>query len=159
MDWLIYAVDYSETIGLGTILLGALVALTGLAVLFYGVRWKSAYAVASTQAEELRKALNDERERAERAEGRERESLKLLAEQKRTIARLESLPDLSKILEFLGRQEDTAAKRTADALSVVDQLLTAHEERAVERHDGQIAVLSGLAANMERLVKSIPGGA
>lgn len=151
---IVLAVDFEQTVGLGSLLVGLLVAFVGLVVLFYGARWRAAYTIAATQAEELRKALNDERGRAERAEARERESLVVLADQKQTISRLEALPDLSKILEFLAKQEEGATVRTRDAVAAVESFLAVHEERAQDRHESQIAVLSGLAAHLEKMKKA-----
>lgn len=151
---MILAVDFEQTVGLGSLLVGLIVAFVGLVILFYGARWRAAYTVAATQADELRKALGDERGRAERAETRERDSLRILAEQKQTITRLESLPDLSRILDYLAKQEEGAVVRARDAVAAVESFLAVHEERAQDRHESQIAVLSGLAAHLEKMKKA-----
>lgn len=86
------AAVFKDTITLGSLIVAALVGLGGLAVFFYGVRWKTAYLVAEANAEAWHKT-------AERLE----EEMKSLREQvqvlRARVAELETLPDVSHVLK------------------------------------------------------------
>jgi len=122
----------------GSLIVGTIVAAAGLAVLAYGARWKSAWQVASTQANELRKALDDERSRGDRLEARLNEAMSVIAEQKEAITRLEQLPNLETLVRFMDestrRAEQEAQARTRDGVREVVQRIERHEELSAQRH-------------------------
>lgn len=123
------AIQFESTVTLGAALLGVLIAVGTVSRLLYGAKYRTAYEVAHATAEELRKALLDEKARVERLEvvlAAERDRLKHAAE---AIARLEALPDLGALVRIL------------------DQ----HESRAQERHERTAAVLTALVERVEKL--------
>ena len=151
------AIDWSSTIGLGSVVVGIVVALAGLAVLGYGARWKA----AATASEAGMKAERDTREafkaRADRLEielretrARNEELAHLIGEQKKTIARLEALPNLERVVNLMAEQQERADVRATERLQrgltavedMVDARVTDHEKFARERHEQLLAALS-----------------
>jgi hypothetical protein len=153
------AATFTSTITLGSIILGIVVGAAGLSAFFYGVRWKSAWQVASAQAEELRRALDDERNRAERLEERLDEavkqlalSLQQLADAKEAIERLSALPNLERVVKLMAdtaeRAEHRAQQRLAGALDQLAQRAAETERRAEERHRLMINLLEMVAERL-----------
>lgn len=153
------AATFTSTITLGSMILGLVVAVAGLAAFFYGVRWKSAWQVASAQAEELRRALDDERQRAERLEDRLADALGQLADAKEAIERLSALPNLERVVKLMSDTAERAERRAQQRLGVALEQLTKQmsdaELRAEERHRKALLVLDLIA---ERLGPDTNGG-
>lgn len=112
------AVAFESTVSLGALILGVLVALTGLAALLYGARWKSAAEVERAnsaawedQARRLMEDVESLKGRLDRAEQR--------------IEELEALPDFSSILLAISDHEAQAERRAAR----VAELLVSSNER------------------------------
>jgi hypothetical protein len=165
----VLSVEYTNTVNLGAILLGVLLSLAGLAVLAYGARWKSAFTVASTQAEELRKALLDERESRRGAEERSRDLLEIITGLKTENERLAQLPNLERVLKLMhetaASQDKIAQQRLERGMEQIEKMFSAemrtHDADAGRRHDALVEVLgsveahmAGVAAGVERLVRA-----
>lgn len=160
------AVQFTSTITLGALIIAAAGGAATLAWFGYGVRWKSAWEVASTQATELRKALNDEVERSQRLEDRLHEALDVIGEQKRTIERLEALPNLERLVTLMSdtaeRQDRHARERLTEALqdvrTSVGAEIAVHEALGQDRHEALIAALAGIAATMTKIAQRLERG-
>lgn len=151
MTTMLGAIVIDGVIGLGSILLGCLIALATLVGIIRGTKWKTAYEVESAAADGLRESLKDSLERGERLERaleRAREDAKRaadaaaaaakegadrLAEAVATIARLESLPNLARVIETIDSHEQRAEARYEST-----------ELRSQERHDKSVHVLDVL---------------
>jgi hypothetical protein len=131
-------VEFTDTITLGSVIIGSVVAIAGLFGISRGVKWRVAAEVSSSAADELRKALSDEKEISASRETRlveeARAAREALTAAQATITRLESLPDLARVVA----------------------LMDAHEVRAQERHESVVQVLKALT---ERIVYSQVEGA
>lgn len=153
-------VHFADTITLGSIFIGLLLGLFGLFVFAYGARWKAAYEAEHAAAASLKDGREAFQLRAERVEAELKESmaqrdksLQLIGEQKATIAKLEALPNLARIVEIMGetsvRQDAAADQRVELAItsieSYVAEQLAHHEARAQDRHDAQMGVMEAIA--------------
>jgi hypothetical protein len=157
----VFTVHWQNTITLGAVIIAASGGLAGLAWFAYGVRWQSAWRVASAQTEELRRSLADERTRGDRTEDRLGEATKTISEQRVIIERLEALPNLERVVKLMAdtatHQDQAANERLQGALKKLtdefDTRFTRHEEKAEERHDAQLAALAGIAAVLTKLAE------
>lgn len=138
------AVDWSSTITLGSLIVGILVGFAGLVVLGYGARWKAAFESEKVVAESYRDGREAFQARADRLEielretrARNDELAELIGEQKKTVARLESLPNLERIVQVMAdtaeRADTRAAERLETALVRVGEMF--HE--VIDLHDGR----------------------
>lgn len=116
-----------ETFAVAGVVLGVVAAFGLIAASIFGVRYKVAYQAENAAAESLRESLDDERGRVKRQE----EALSSVRDQLKhandTVARLEALPDLARIVK----------------------ILDAHELRAQERHEKTASVLTALVERVE----------
>lgn len=142
---------FTNVVTLGSLIVGGLVTISGLAIFLYGVRWKSAWRVASTQAHELRLALDDERDRADRAQKREmaaverlEAALRDLAECRATTERLEALPNLERVINLMAQTAERSEERFQARISEHDRL-------AEERHRDIIAAVRDVTAALQAL--------
>lgn len=108
------AVHVTDTITLGSIIVGILLGLAGLATLGYGARWKAAAQVAEENARVSAEGREAYRLQAERLHGE-------LGSEREHVARLESTRSLEPVLA-----------------AVLDGF-SAHEQRAQERHEMNMA--------------------
>ena len=97
------AVAFKDTITLGSIIVGFLIGLSGLAVFFYGVKWKSAYLVAEANAE----AWHATSDRLERELDELRGEITTL---RARLAELEALPDVAAVHRTLVRHDEATAQ-------------------------------------------------
>jgi hypothetical protein len=119
--------ELTGSVRLLAIVVGLLAAAATIVGVIYGAKWKSAHAVE--------KALNDAlAERVnlvvhERDEAREKleKATAVLVDAQATIARLEGLPNLERVLELIGDTFSRLATRLED-------LHREHETRAQARH-------------------------
>jgi len=117
--WTIGAVlaDFTTTITLGSIIVGIIVGLAGLVVLGYGARWRSLAQISSAQAEELRRAFGDEKQRADSLYERltdmvaERNALTV------RIARLEERPNLEQLADILTKESERRSEQIGRILT------------------------------------------
>src|ERR1043165_7180706 len=121
-------VHFTQNINLGTILSVVVIVATllGLWRYGYGARWRAAYEAEHAAAQSLADGRDAFQKRAERVEAelkestlQREESLKIIGEQKETIARLEALPNLQEILQTFGEmsvREDAAASKRTEAI-------------------------------------------
>lgn len=119
-------VGFQNTVTLGSAVLGIMGAVAVIVGLIYGVRYKVAYEAASAAADELRKAIADERDRVGRLEGIIAQTREQLTSAQTTISRLEQLPNLAAIVALIDK----------------------HEVRAQERHEATTEVLTALTARI-----------
>lgn len=118
---LISSVDFSGTIGLGSILVGLLVTiLAGSVNLRSGllkqqiIGWKGNFEQEKIRADQLDKRLQDalkliEQQRAEIAELHAE-----LAEERLVRQRLEQLPNLERVIQLISDMQERAEKRSVD---------------------------------------------
>lgn len=160
---MLLAIEVTSTITLGAIIISAALGIASIAVFGYGVRWKAAAQISEATATVYAEGREAYKERSERLEVELRESsealracTQALGESKETIARLEALPNLQRILETMGEQsvhQDAAADvRVEEALgrleTFMDQTLTGHEKRAQDRHDAQMELLATMVEKL-----------
>lgn len=148
------AVNFTNTITLGGLIIMGLVGITGLAVLGYGAKWKSVATVTGVQADELRKAFEDEKSRAERLYDRLTDMVAERNELTLRIARLEERPNLDKLVEILQLQSTEAEHRTTSAVEAlmekIDERFEASDKRHEQRHQEVGATLTRAAEALER---------
>ena len=149
-------INWSSTITLGSLIIGVLLGISGLAVFGYGVKWKTAYETEKAVTESLRDGrdayqLRGDRLAEELKDCRERETTltDLVADLKAALGRLEERPDLNRVLEIIGeqsvRQDAQADLRAGAAVERLGELfsakLDAHDARAAERQEHIIKLL------------------
>lgn len=164
--------QFERTISLGAAIIALLLMIGTLVGIFYGVRYKVSYETAASRAAQLSEWLDEAQEREARVEQRLAEALEkvaectaALADAQATIARLEAMPDVSKVVEKMGEvavQQDAAASRrlehalanVAERFVVLERSqreeLARHEERAVVRHEAIVASLEKVADGLEK---------
>jgi hypothetical protein len=153
-------VDFTHTITLGSLIVGVIVGLAGLAVLAHGARWKANYEIERARADSLdegREAYEKRSRRLEQelkeAQAQSIELAQVLGDAKETIARLEQLPNLERVIGLMAetsrRQDAEADRRLAVGIENVERFvqieLAGHEKRAQERHEAQLGVLTLLS--------------
>lgn len=147
--------DFTNTITTGSIIVGALVAIATIAAIVWGARFKVSYQAASAAASELRKSLADAIDRGNRLEAALHDAMTTIGEQKQTIERLSSLPNLERVIQLMSDTADRADVRASERLDRglirIEELFDNHERRAVDRHEHLLPVLAGMAANLEKL--------
>lgn len=128
---MLLTIHVTDTITIGTLLVGAIIALPALYVVFKGARWKG---IAET-AEETAKVYAEGREayrlKSERLENELKELLILVGEQKQVIAKLEAMPNLTVLQEQMGKLAEQATRAILKGLEQ-------HEERAEHRHEALV---------------------
>lgn len=159
-------IDWSNTINLGALVIAGVVGLAGLAVLGYGARWKAAATAERVVSDTYRGGQEAFKARADRLEmqlaetqARNEELAHLIGEQKKVIARLESLPNLERIIHLMGetavRQDGAAANRLDRGLTRVgemfDERIAEHDRRAAARAGAQLEALTGIAKTLHEL--------
>lgn len=114
------AITLESTVSLGALVIAVLVALSGIAALLYGARWKAAAQVEAAnssawedQSRRLQERVDDLALRLGRAEDK--------------IKELEALPDFSSVLAAIGEHEVQAEKR---ADRVADLLVASNDRQA-----------------------------
>lgn len=134
---------FTETVTLGSVVLGALASIALLVGVFYGTRYKVSYLAASAAAEELRKSLADEKERGR--EEKETAAAALLATQEKYDAVVAQLRD-----SLTAAQKTIAQLEQMPDMASLVRLLDQHETRAQERHEATTEVLRALADSVRR---------
>lgn len=138
---------FTETINLGTVILGALIAFATVIGLAYGVRYRTAYEAANGRANQLHEWLNE-------ALAREQRLVTMVDEQRATIDDLQKLPNLDAIVDAMNRQNEIHTRDAREFLErgidKVGGMFRQHEQRALERHEGIVAALAAIAATLER---------
>ena len=141
-ETIVGAVNWSATITLGSIILGIIVGLAGLATFGYGVRWKTAYETERATAESLRDGREAFELRGDRLAMELREARQQIQEMtddlitaKAEVAQLQERPDLGQILQIIGEQSiraDAAAElRVNAAIERITEMFT----ELIKRHD------------------------
>jgi hypothetical protein len=157
---LVDLVDFTHQISLGAAIIAATAGFYALVSLWRGSRYKTAAEVAEANSRIYAEGREAFKQRAERLDEELKESLKLIGDQKRTIARLEALPNLQAIVELMAdtakRQDETSEIRAERALEVMSkaikhqderaqQRMEDHEKRAQDRHDQQMEVMQEMS--------------
>jgi uncharacterized protein HemX len=159
---LLGGVNFSNTINLGAAIIALLLAVGTLIGVFYGVRYKSAADASSAAAAAHESNAHAERSRADRLETALAETNEILGQARVTIERLEALPNLVKVIEFMDataqrideraklrtEEADERAKQRLDlALNEVQGFvrgeLQSHEEEAKSRHAELVNTIRG----------------
>lgn len=147
-------------------LVSGLLTLAALAGVIFGVWYRAAYQAEKSTADAWKSGREAQHARAERLDRELATCRGEITELREAVARYEALPNLERIMQWLNedrdRQDKLAQERMTGAMERVEQAFASHEgrvetrfakheERAQERHESQIAVLSGIAAHLERL--------
>jgi hypothetical protein len=122
--FLALGVTIENALTISTSVLGFLLAVSALVGVIYGARYKVNYESAHALAETRGEALDDERERVKQLEQR---IVEMSAEGdglRATIARLESLPDLSRLVQILDQHEQRALERHEALGRLIETLVT-----------------------------------
>lgn len=147
-------VSFSDTIGLGTVILGIALSAATLVGIIYGVKWKVAYEV-ETKTREAAEAFGQIKDDESKALHEQLvEALKVIGEQKAIIERFEALPNLERILHVMGeqavRQDAAAVVRLQEGMLVVKEAfkeaMKVHDENAEARTDKVITAIQQTAA-------------
>lgn len=152
------AVDWSSTITLGSIIVGLLVGVAGLAVFGWGVKYKTGMDAAEANAKVFAEGREAYRLRSDRLAEELKDCRAQLAamtdelvKAKSELARLEERPDLPKVLELMGeqavRQDKVADERVEKMVERLGGLfaesLNHHDAAARERQEEIIRLLKG----------------
>ena len=130
---MLLAIHWSDTITLGSVLVGAFLGLAGMFTFAYGVRWKSAYEVAEATVQSLTEGREAFRLRSERLE----EEVRELRAQMQVLEASRSLePVLREVIE---------------GFKHVNQAMELHDDRATERHEGLRESLKTHAAILQMI--------
>lgn len=135
------ATGFSNTISTGVLVLGAVGVVATIVGVVYGVKWKTAYAVQVAVAAGVQRLLDLSEERAQilrderdAMQAKYDKSTAAVNEANKTIARLEALPNLERVLELMSttfikfgdelkllhRETDSRAdKRSESAVSTI----------------------------------------
>lgn len=147
-----FAVSFSHTISLGTVILGIALSLATLIGIVYGVKWKVAYEVEA-KTREAAEAFGDIKD----SESKELQSQllrakDLIGEQKAVIERLEALPNLERIVHLMGeqsvRQDAAASLRLVEGMDVIKESF----KEVIEHHDEKAE------ARTNRIIEAITSG-
>lgn len=157
------AVKFSETVTLGSALLGILIALATIVTIMYGVKYKALASQQEKVIETLEAGVGAWKETAERHELEKKVTADLVATQKATIARLESLPNLAIILDKMAekemRQDEMAKERLAHAIGLVkemnEDMWAQHEAHANRRTSELSAVLRDNNKLIRKVLKEV----
>lgn len=149
---LVAAVEFENTVTLGAAIIALCTGLAALIGIFYGVRYKTSFHAAEAAAGAWKEGAEAQAARADRLEADLAEALLLIGEQKEAIARLEALPNLTKLVEFMAestKQADAAAgERVRRAIATVEDILASaaeeHERNARKRNEALLAELRAL---------------
>ena len=134
------AVHFTDTITLGSIVVGILLGIAGLSAFAYGVRWKSAAQVADATVATLREGREAYRVQSERLQGE-------LLEASQRLKELEATRSLEPVLQAI-----------VDGFHRMELRFQEHEERAQERHqmnqrqgEAHLAILERIADALAQL--------
>lgn len=147
---LMNAIDWSSTISLGSIILGALIAAGGLLVFGYGARWKAAAEANEATAQSYKEGREAFRIRIERQDDDLKEChtkindlLHAIGEQKAVIAELEARPNLLEVnagVRIIGAKldlhETSAENRTVKLVDAINKLPDAVGDAVQKTVDG-----------------------
>lgn len=158
---MLYFVHFTETITLGSIILGVMLACGGLATYGYGVRWKSAFEAESAARESLEDGRRAYQLRADRLAEEKSELLILVGDCKAKVAALEARPTQETVVQLIEAMDAHASERTMKAVASVERSLATHErlaqerfgkqtERAQERHEMQMDVMNEIVTALQR---------
>lgn len=146
LERIIASVNWSSTITLGSVILAIIVALSTLAFVGWGVKYKTAYEAETAIVDSLKEGREAYRLRAERMEEENERLVKeviackeALIETKSKMAKLEERPDLDKVLQIVGenlvRQDSSAENRMERVLDVFTKDIREHDKAARERQE------------------------
>lgn len=142
-------VEFTQTITLGAVITGLLVAIGGLVTYFYGVRWKSLYEIEKENCASWKEGREAFRLRAERLEaqlGKERdERLHVVSE----LAAERMKTDLTYVLKQMSENQQALTDSRDVAVSQVRQSMNESEQRALDRHTEIVAALHEIATALK----------
>jgi len=148
-------IDWSSTITLGSVIIGILLGLSGLAIFGYGVKYKTAYEAERAVSGSLKDGREAFKARADRLEqelkdskAREADLSDQIIDCKSQLARLEERPDLTRVLQIMGEQSvrqdaeaDRRAERAIDQMSAMFANSLNHHDKAARDRQEQIIKL------------------
>lgn len=144
------AASYSNSITLGAVLIGVLVA-GGIAYLRIRAGTEAGAAAV------WESVAKGHEERAALLHQQLRECSDLVGDQKKTIERLEALPNLERIINLMAQtaqnQDIHAQERVAGVMAQFEQIQDNHESRAAQRHDAQMLVLQQMQATQQEMYR------
>lgn len=148
----ILAVGFSDTVSLGTIVLGILLSVATLIGVIYGVKWKVAYEVEVKTREAAVSFGQIKDDESKALHGQLMEAKDVIGDQKMVIERLEALPNLERIIHLMGEQsvraDAAASTRLQGALEAVregfTEVINAHDHAAEGRTEKVIEAIHEL---------------
>lgn len=159
---------FTTTISLGVVILGAIISIVGVAFIFYGVKYKTAYEAESAVSSSY-KAMNEAYEKRiekldkaiEDAAIAQRECLHTIGEQKKIIERLSALENIETIIKLMGeeaqRSDRNAEARLQQGLTQVREVWDSYEAAAAERHHDQMKALREVGTVLSRVDDKVDG--
>jgi len=127
------ALRFSDTITLGSIIVGLLLGVTGLAVFAYGARWKAAYETERVTAKSLEEGRLAFQQRSERVEADLREALEQALDLRARIKQLEQATDLTGAVEQMHAEHHEILlkiENLTQVLRVIESRFPMQERRA-----------------------------
>lgn len=164
------ALEWSDTISIGTVILGVFVALATLLGTIYGVKYKVNAEVQAKNVEIQEKARDAAMDLYHMKDDESKalydslmECKDMVGKQAETIARLEQLPNLERIIQLMGeqsvRQDAAAEKRLEYAMVALREALSEsnmeHEVRVLARHAEMLAEVRQNRIAIEQLISEV----
>lgn len=150
LAWLAFLAElrFRDTVTLGSIIVGAIVALTTLLTAGYGIKWRTAAQVAEQNAQLYHEQAIIYHDKAEALEADKNQLLHLVSEQRESIKQLEALPNLARVIELMAatakRQDEHSEARLSGAMAELTKMIDGHERRADNRSLAILAAIQGL---------------
>lgn len=137
------AIEWSSTLSAGSLVLGIALAISTLIGIIYGVKWKVAYEIEKRTREAAEAFGEIKSMESKDLQNRLLEAKTELQENARVIEKLEALPNLERIIHYMGensvRLDAAASRRLGEGLEVIRatfaDVMLEHDDKAEKRTD------------------------
>lgn len=126
------ALELTGSVKLVAVVVGAFAAIATIVGIIYGAKWKSAHAVERALSDALTERLNLVVHERDEAREKLESATQTIVDAQTTIARLEGLPNLERVLEMIGDTFGRLATRLED-------LHREHEQHSKDRQEEVLA--------------------
>ena len=134
---------------------GLFTVIAAVAAAVYTGRAKGSQEATANLIQVLEQELEAVRSRTNRIHNDLDEALRANRELQAQLSKLESLPDMSKLLEEMKAQREWGERRTVESMQAVTNMFGKHEERAMERHALIIESFGHLNEGLTRINESL----
>jgi hypothetical protein len=145
--------EFQNVITTGQIVIGTLLTAATLAGIIYGVRYRTAYEVENKVAEGNRQLYEMKDAESKELAAQLLEAKDMIAKQSATVARLEQLPNLERVLQLMGdlavKQDAAAERRLEHAMTLLRAENERHEQKVIERHKMTLEALDRIEHQLD----------